>query len=68
MILWGTLKNMKTFLKMSIIFVKVNAFVLNRLGWGFCGPIIKERPRRKKEETIRNQPLVFKNHETRKDG
>jgi hypothetical protein len=56
------------FLKMFVIFIKINAFILNGLGWGSRGPIIKEIPRRKKEYTVRNQPLVFTNHETRKDG
>jgi hypothetical protein len=30
------------FLKMFVIFVKVNAFILNGLGWGSHGPIIKK--------------------------
>jgi len=39
---------------MSIIFVKINAFILNGLGWGSHGPIIKEITRRKKEDTVKN--------------
>jgi hypothetical protein len=35
---------------------------------GLHGPIIKERPGRNKEDTVRNQPLVFTNHETKKVG
>jgi hypothetical protein len=56
------------FLKMSVIFIKVDEFMLNGLGWGSHGPIIKEIPRIKKEDTLRKIPLFFTDHETINDG
>jgi len=53
---------------MYVIFIKINAFILNGQGWDSCGPIIKERLGRKKEYMFRHWPLVFTNHDSRKVG
>jgi len=42
------------FFEKFVILIKVNEFLLNGLGWGSRGPIIKERPRRNKEDIVRN--------------
>jgi hypothetical protein len=39
---------------MSVISIKINAFILNGQGWDSCGPIIKERLGRKKEYMFRH--------------
>jgi hypothetical protein len=39
---------------MSVISIKINAFILNGLGWDSCGPIIKERLGIKKEDIFRH--------------